>query len=326
MIVLRLPAAGLICALIAAPFAEAAPLEAVCLADHPVIAFGERVAVRVLTDTPRGTPLQVEWSTNGGTLSNGSGSAAVTWRPTEPATKTYSVRARVAASSEIAECSAQITVTDNLTRGNEERIVATRSLLLPGGKESPGYGLYSYLLFNGRPQSKDERDRMETLLESFVLISPAEILEKYHARSELNATYVPIASKLPDDFEQREDKSAWLRNHYDFERAVDLLLRLTSVDGAQLDFPGGGVWMVSCLHPLSGSEDPHPILVQNLSAVPPRLIPVWMNAFKALTTQPRFYDRRSFKNLSLDLRIAIGQLADGLEPVASAFKFLGGHL
>jgi hypothetical protein len=247
----------------------------------------------------------------------------VTWAPSDAATKTHFIRARVTGSSEMAECTAQVTVTDSLTRGSDERLIAIRSLLVPDAKEGPGYGLYSYVLLNGRPKSKGERDGAEALLESFVLISPSDSIEKYHSdRSELNATYVPIGSPLPDDFEQRDDKGAWLRNHYDFERALALLLRLRAVDRDQ-GFPGGGIWIVSCLHPLSGSEDPRPILIQDLTAVPPRLIPVWMNAFRALTTQPRFYDRRSFTKLSLDLRIVIGQLADGLEPVASAFKWLG---
>jgi hypothetical protein len=252
----------------------------------------------------------------------------VVWAPTGQARAVFTIRARVLVSGAILSCTTRVAVTDRLTRGGGETLVSTRSLLAPDAREAAGYGLYSYILFAARPTDRD-RDLFEAVLKSYLtLLRDQDTLEKRFPETfppaRLNVTYVVIAHPLPDDFDQRDDQVAWLRNHYDYDRAFAFMTRLRTLPAADAAMPGGSVWIVSCLHPLSGKDDPRPALTQDLTAVPARLIPLVMRSFADQTTQPRNYNPYAVDRLRLDLRIAIGQLADGLLPVTGAFKILGG--
>jgi hypothetical protein len=323
----RLPfAAGWLFASLIAP-AAATPLHAVCTLDRPLTGYSQHVVVTALTDAPAGTPLQVTWSADGGTLSQGSVPASAVWTPTSQARAVFTIQASIVAPGEAADCTTRIAVIDGVTRGGNTALVSTRSLLMPAAHEATGYGLYSYILFTERPVDQD-RGLFESILQSYLAVLhdqerlEAEFPEDF-PKSKLNVAYVPIGRPLPDDFDQRDDQVAWLRNHYDYDRAFAFLTRLRTLPQADAVLLGGTAWLVSCLHPLSGREDPSPVLPQDLSAVPARLIPDLMRSFASQTTQPRDYNPHAMFRLRLDLRIAIGQLADGLKPVAAAFKILG---
>jgi hypothetical protein len=320
--------AGFLFAALVAP-AAAAPLHAVCALERPIIGYGQHVIVTALTDAPAGTPLQVTWSADGGALSQGSGPASAVWTPTSQARAVFTIQASIVASGETVDCTTRIAVTDRVTRGGNETLVSMRSLLMPGSHEATGYGLYSYILFTARPTDQD-RSLFESILNSYLTVLhdrevlEAQFPESFPSRSRLNVAYVPIRRPLPDDFDQRDDQVAWLRNNYDYDRAFAYLTRLRALPQADTVMLGGTAWIVSCLHPLSGKEDPSPVLPEDLSAVPVRLIPQVMRSFADQTTQPRDYNPHALFRLRLDLRIAIGQLADGLQPIAAAFKILGG--
>jgi hypothetical protein len=326
MIPLRLVTALLFAAL-AAP-AAAAPLHAVCALERPLIGYGEHVVVTALTDAPADTPLQVTWSADGGALSQGSSPASAVWAPTGQAVAVFTIRARVVVAGETADCTTRIAVTDRLTRGGSEHLISTRSLLAPDAQEAAGYGLYSYILF-AAPQTDHDRDLLESVLKSYLttLMDSDTMETKFpdiFRRPLLNVTYVPIANPLPDDFDQRGDQVAWIRNHYDYGRAFAFLTRLRALPGADTAMLGGTVWIVSCLHPLSSKKDPRPLLPENLTGVPVRVIPPVMRSFADQTTQPRDYNPYALARLALDLRITIAQLADGLQSVTAGFKVLGG--
>jgi hypothetical protein len=318
--------AALLFATLASP-AVADPLHAVCSLERPLIGYGESTAVTVLIDRPAGTPLQITWDADGGVLSKGAGSASMVWAPASQVPAVFSIQAHVVASGETASCTARIAVTDRLTRGSDKTVVSTRSLLAPDGREASGYGLYSYILFTA-PQTAQDRSFVESLLKSYLSFLPTlEALEAQYPntypRSQLNISYVPIAHSLPDDFDQRDDQVVWIRNHYDYDRALAFLTRLRRLAGADVAMLGGTVWIVSCLQPLSGEQDPRPVLPQNLTAVPARLIPVVVRYFAQQTTQPRDYNPYAIVKLRLDLRITIGQFADGLQSIMAAWKILG---
>jgi hypothetical protein len=309
--------------------AAAAPLHAVCALDRPMIGYGEHVVVTALTDAPAGTPLQVTWSADGGAVSQGSSPASAVWAPTSQTQAVFIIRARVVASGETADCTTRIAVTDSLTRGGNGTLVSTRSLLAPDAQEAAGYGLYSYILFVA-PQTDHDRDLLESILKSYLTLPDSETMETRFPDTfrppRLNVTYVPIANPLPDDFDQRDDtdKFTWIRNHYDYYRAFAFLTQLRALPGADTAMLGGTVWIVSSLHPLSSKKDPRPVLPENLTAVPVRVIPDVMRYFADQTMQPRDYNPYALGRLCLDLRIAIAQLADGLQSVTAAFKVLGG--
>jgi len=174
-----------------------------------------------------------------------------------------------------------------------------------------------------------DRDLLESVLKSYLttLMDSDTMETKFpdiFRRPLLNVTYVPIANPLPDDFDQRGDQVAWIRNHYDYGRAFAFLTRLRALPGADTAMLGGTVWIVSCLHPLSSKKDPRPLLPENLTGVPVRVIPPVMRSFADQTTQPRDYNPYALARLALDLRITIAQLADGLQSVTAGFKVLGG--
>jgi hypothetical protein len=327
---LRLVSIALLSAILAAPAtAVATPLHVACAPERPVIGYGEHVVVTAVADAPPGTPSKVEWSADGGTLTAGPGPASTTWMPGGPTGEDFAlftIRARLVVSTETAECTARIAVIDRITRGGNENLVPTRTFLEPDAQEAPGYGLYTYILFAERPATDKERELIEAVLRFYLTLPDRDKLEKYQVPpAQLNATYIPIARPLPDDFIQREDQDqvAWIRNNYDYERAVALLIRLRSlpcVNKAMLDRKA---WMVSGQHPLSPEGDPCQVLPLELSAVPTRLIPDVMHTVVSQIMQPRQYNRLSVIRLGLDVRILIGQLGDGLQLVTAAFELLG---
>jgi len=309
--------------------AGAAPLNVVCAPERPMIARGEQVSVTALTDAPAGTRLEFRWSSDGGTILPGASPGVVSWAPGAQALGVFSVRARVAAAGESADCSTEIAVTDALTRGPARTLLSTRALLGRDAQETVGYGLYSYILFAARP-TPEQREAYEAILTAaLATMGDTDALEArfpaIYGRPRLNITYVPIAHALPDDFDQRSEQAAWIRNNYDYDRAFAYLARLRGVPGAANGVQGGTVWIVSCLHPLSGDADPGPVIPLNLTPVPPRLIPAVMRIYAEQATQPRDYNPYAVPRLMLDLRIAISQLANGLQTVTAAFSLLEGR-
>ncbi len=264
-------AAGLLLGLLAAAFvapAQALPLRAVCMADRALLAAGERAVVTVVTDAPAGADVQISWSADAGALAPAGGPGETLWSPPAQAHGVFVVNAHVRAGAadaeETADCSVRVAVTEAPNRGGGEALVSTRALLSPAAHEAPGYGLYSYVLF-AAPPTDQEAELFDAILKSYLtLLRSQDTLERRfpeqfpHAR--LNVTYVPVLQAIPDDFDQREldDQVAWIRNHYDYDRAFAFLSRLRALPDADPSLQSGTVWIVSCLHPLGGTEDPLP--------------------------------------------------------------------
>ncbi|MGO9420816.1 hypothetical protein [Roseiarcus sp.] len=324
---------GLLAAVVVGP-ALAAPLRAVCMTDRPLLAAGERAVIIAVTDAPAGAEVQISWSADGGALVPAGGPGETRWSPPAQSHGVFVIRAHVhagaAEAGETADCSAQIAVIETPNRGGGETLISTRALLPPAAHEAPDYGLYSYVLF-AAPPTDQETDLFDAILKSYLtLLRSQDRLERCcpeafpHPR--LNVTYVPVQQAPPGDFHQRElnDQVAWIRNHYDYDRAFAWLTRLRDLPDADPSLRDGAVWIVSCQRPLGGKEDPRPGFQQDLSAVPVRFIERRMRIFASQTMQPRDYNPHSVALLQLDLRIGIAQAAEGLEAVSAAIKTLGG--
>jgi len=324
---------GLLEAALVAP-ALAGPLRAVCIADRALLAAGERAVVTAVTDAPSGADVQISWSADGGAVVPTGRPGGALWSPPAQSRGVFVIRAHIhvgaAEAGETADCSARVAVIESPNRGGGEALISTRALVLPAAHEASGYGLYSYVLF-AHPPTDQETQLFDAILKAYLTLLPSqETLESRFPDefppARLNVTYVPIRRAPPDDFDQREpdDRIAWIRNHYDYDRAFAFLTRLRGLPDADPSLRSGAAWIVSCQHPLGGKEDPRPGFQQNLSAVPPRLIPQRIGIFASQTTQPRDYNPYSIALLELDLRIAIAQAGDGLEAVSAAIKKLGG--
>ena len=298
--------------------ATAAPPALACFPDRPLAAAGQPVAVHAASEVAQP---HFRWRAGSGRLTVAPDGATATWIPdrTAAAVSTITVEA------DAAECTVQIAVSAVPNRGGGEEILPSQTILPRDGAEAPGFGLYSYILVASRPQSAAERQWMDALLAAFLAYPDAETMTRllHGSRSALNATYLPVTRPLPDDFDQRDDKLAVLRNRYDHERANALLLRLHALASGPLA-TANGAWIISCLRPLSDVDDPGCTLGQELTGVPERLVGPWVKRFLAVTSQPHRYGAGMMGDLALDLRLAIAQLGDGLPNVAGAFKLLAG--
>ena len=317
----------------AAPMAEPGLLA--CSPDHVAVAPGGSVVLRAwaapVRETDPGRAVRYDWDVRVGHL-DGRG-AEVRWTLTgvRPGRYAAAVRLHDGRGPITEECIVRVIVTPAVaergtlapppsaavpppipsqpsTRARE----TGGAFLLPDLAETPGYGLYSYLLF-GSPPGNGARDRFRSALEAYVGLIPDIIaLEQYVPPSELNIAYVPVRA-APD----RHAAPDRLLADYDYARARSLL-RL---------FPGGnreGPYIVSSLRPLGGADQPAgqptPYLFQDLSKVPPHLVASWVKEFLSQAAQERFWEDRSTERFALKLRVTVGVLATALPEVKKALE------
>jgi hypothetical protein len=184
------------------------------------------------------------------------------------------------------------------------------ALLAPEAAESPGYGLYSYLLLGAPPTEATRARYLKTIEAYWGLVPEISRLEAYVPRRELNVAYLPVTG-VPS----QSVSAQWLLDHHDFARARSLLRVL----------PGSnreGPYIVSALRPLggaagaTGASGPH--LFQDLSSVPPHLASSWVKEFLNQAAQERFWEARTGERLALRLRMTVGILGMGLPEVRRA--------
>lgn len=191
--------------------------------------------------------------------------------------------------------------------------VTSRSLLGESSHEESGYGLYSYILF-GAPPNDANRDRYLAVLSSFIKLPSTEDMVKHISRKQLNVTYLPVKG------EQDSSSSDALLGAYDYARAAALLARI-SCKGHEV--PCGpllaGPYIISTTKPLSNqaSLSEH-FLYQDLSFVPGRIVPLWVDEFMKQSATPEFWQKRNGPQVAIKLRTAIAVLADASAPVEAA--------
>ena len=198
------------------------------------------------------------------------------------------------------------------TEGEGSR-VTSRSLLDDNSHEEQGYGLYSYILF-GAPPTDATRDRYLAVLRSFINFPSTEDMVKQVSRKQLNVTYLPVKGH-PDS-----SSSDALLQAYDYARAAGLLARISCKDhGAPCGPLLGGPYIISTTKPLSEqtSLSQH-FLYQDMSSVPARIVPLWVDEFMKQSTTPNFWKNRNGPQVALNLRTAIAVLADASGPAEAS--------
>jgi hypothetical protein len=278
-----------------------------CTTDQPTAGSGNVVTLRAWWFSPLGTAPRYVWTANVGTLTAAADSARWTLGGVPPGHYRAEVRVTEAPGTSL-ECGVTVIVRgpDDVWRAGPE---AGLAFLVTGQHETPGYGLYSYLLLGGAPDDTTN-DRYLRVLDAYLRKMPhVSRLEEYFPPDQLNATYVPVTS-VPVS----PPNAKWLLEHYDFARARFLLRRL----------PGNlrrGPYFVSALRPLSvpGGE-PREYLLQDLSSVPPHLVDSWVIAFLDQSSQERFWKTSAVRQLGLKMRTIIGVLSLGLPEVRGSLK------
>jgi len=180
--------------------------------------------------------------------------------------------------------------------------------------EEPGYGLYSYLLFESPPTENNRNLYLQSIIAVIKRLQDVKALEDAgFDRTELNVTYVPVKTPLPKGRPSPE----WVLEHYNYPRSQFFLSRL----------PGTyrrGPYLVSVLRPISrahGETGSH--LVQNLSAIPPNrtdFIHKWIREFMERAGLPEKWNEATGAGLADELRLAVAQAAEGLPKVQEAIK------
>ena len=274
-----------------------ADLPIACGPERPAVVPREVIHVTVWTS---GKAPRYQWSVNSGRVI-GQG-ADVTWDFAGVVPGTYTATVKAGSPGDAPEtCSIHVIVMDPGESRGVPRL-SGRSLL--EGRETAGYGLYSYLLFANGPDDTS-RERYKRAIEAYASLMPDVLeLEKYLKPGELAITYAPVDAPPP-----RSVSADWILEHYDYAHA-QVLLR--TIPNAHRDGP----YLLSALAPLTGkSSVPGAFLFQDLSTVPPNLVSAWIKLFLNQASQERFWEPKTAALLGLRLRTAIGVMAVGLPDV-----------
>jgi hypothetical protein len=274
-----------------------------CTPEKPIAGPQETIRVRLWTASDTSSP-QYVWTATAGHI-EGHGAEAL-WdlsgAPAGYATATVGYKGP----SGPASCSLQVVIEES---AGERGPVRDRGhdLLVKNTPETPGYGLYSYVLFSAAPDDQS-RPRYLQLLQAVLAQTPSiEELGVYYDLGQLNVTYIPVVSGG-----QPPVSAQWLLDTYDYAHARFLL---HSVPGDL----SRGPYLVSSLHPL-GKATSGPYLVQDLSSVPPHLVSLWTGEFLNQAAQEHFWEQGTGTMLALRMRTAIGIMAEGLPDVRKSLE------
>ncbi|MDA3953797.1 MAG: hypothetical protein PF485_09125 [Bacteroidales bacterium] len=208
-------------------------------------------------------------------------------------------------------------VTIAFNRCSMPRYQAGRAYLAHSFNEQTNYGLYSYFLFSKRPESH-QKERYIIFIESYLnSMEKIEDHEEYIGRDSLNICYMPINFELSDSIKQLDikQKSEWILKNYDYARAKFFL---NKIDQELLTGP----YIISYKRPLSlVSAIDGKYLLQDLSNVHLRVVPLWIDEFLKQSSKAKYWDEEHLKNLTNDLRNTIAIAADGLQDVSESLQW-----
>ena len=149
-------------------------------------------------------------------------------------------------------------------KSGRDRIDLTgRALLVADQPEAPGYGLYSYVLFDSEPTAETKPIYLAVISACLEEIQDLGNLDKTYSPKTLNAMWIPVKS-LPvkeSDHEGLQSKAEKVLDLYNYARAQAILDQLYKAR------KNGGPYLASSLAPVSSSSKTNSVLFQDLSAV-----------------------------------------------------------
>ena len=149
-------------------------------------------------------------------------------------------------------------------KSGRDRIDMTgRALLVGDQPETPGYGLYSYVLFESEPTAETKPIYLAVISACLEEIQDLGKLDKTYRPKTLNAMWIPVKS-LPvkeSDHEGLQSKAEKVLDLYNYARAQAILDQLYKTR------KNGGPYLASSLAPVSSSNKTNSVLFQDLSAV-----------------------------------------------------------
>jgi hypothetical protein len=201
-----------------------------------------------------------------------------------------------------------------------------RGFLVGTDVEAPGYGLYSYLLFEAPPASPGAEELYAQAVIAYLeYLSPIAEREAQDPgqRRRLNVAYLPVTETPPSrigdpkltDRGKTAAASRWILDHYNYTRAHNLLgnVRWTGGDGPVL---------ISSLQPLSATPGAQgPRLQQDLTGFPPAFIRGWVQEFFHLAAAPEDWHKTSLRHFSLMVRTTAARSAELLPSVRDSVQY-----
>jgi len=201
-----------------------------------------------------------------------------------------------------------------VNRCSSRRYQAGRNYLVKDTEEIIGYGLYSYLLFSEKPND-DLKEKYSAIIEAYLNKVPEiENLDNYVSIDSLNIFYIPILIIPDNNFSNWDikEKSEWIINYYDYGRARIYLNKFEE----ELN---NGPYIVSYAKTFSQvASIKNKYLIQDLSYVHNRVIPLWMDEFLMQSSKAEYWDGKELQNFANDLRNSIAIAADGLTEVTES--------
>lgn len=150
--------------------------------------------------------------------------------------------------------------------------ITGRALLVGDRPETPGYGLYSYVLFESEPTDETKPLYLAVILACLEEVQDLGELEKRYKDSlqKLNGMFIPVIEDVTDsqgnptkqpEHKPTETRAEEILQRYNYSRAKAILKQLSPIQRH------GGPYLVSSLAPASGSGSPTVSLFQDLSVV-----------------------------------------------------------
>lgn len=186
-----------------------------------------------------------------------------------------------------------------------------RAFLIRDQPEEPGYGLYSYLLFDSPPTNEYRQLHLSAIKAYIREIPDIAILEKDYTRQQLNIAYIPVTKPIPQLPEGKTQSeilewwTEWILEHYHYDRARLLLNQIHSTQRE------GGPYLLSTFSPATVIP-PLSYLFQDLSPIQlilnpedrPKLAFEWVLDFidRASNPQPSAWNGNALVRFTSGLR------------------------
>jgi hypothetical protein len=202
-------------------------------------------------------------------------------------------------------------------RCSSARYEVGHNYLIQDNEEEFGYGLYSYLLFSEKPDDILMEKYIATIEATLNKIPEIEDLEYYISKDSLNILYIPLLYTPDSNFAYftSKEKSEWIINNYDYGRARVYLNKFKE----NLD---SGPYIISYTKALTQvNQIKDKYLIQDLSYVHHRVIPLWIDEFLEQSSKAHFWDEKELQNFRNDLRNSIAVAADGLTEVTGSLNW-----
>jgi hypothetical protein len=184
--------------------------------------------------------------------------------------------------------------------------VAGTNPLVSGEQETFGYGLYSYALVAHSP-SDDELPVYKAFFKALLALPTAKGLVKDKTPlDQINITQIPTTYKTVRwEEESVDERVSFVLDYYDYARAAGILASLSQPAGT-------GPVIISVLTPVDVSKHPDPVLVVDVTLVPPEVMTANVAYFVKQASKEQFWNESTLDKMRLNLRNKLASSASAM--------------